>query len=347
MEQKTLAELTGQNINIAFADAVAIAQQLICEADVLCGAQPPFGPLTQESLAITDEGTVRCLHTASTPTVMEVALLMQSMLGRSQSLPGGLRYTISRAIHEVEAPPFESVGDFSRALERFEAGDRREQVASLYERARAGSARSADAVTVPSEADVSACPERRVRQQSATALRRQLREADQRFYEAHCQSSHAAQKAGKGHSRRAPIAACMIAGVALVAAGEIVHVQQPSRLVDATQAPPAETGMATSSFAEAVPQSAVTTTPLNASVRSSRSTAGPSAARRQTKARANGLTTQGRTTANKTAWKAAPHSPRKAVEDGSKQQHVKPRPERDKSDHGLLRIRFVWNNPFH
>src|SRR5690349_8241281 len=97
MESRTLAELTGQNIEIAFADAVAIAQQLICEPDVLRDAEPPYEALTLESVAVTAGGAVRCLHTASKPTVAEVGLLMQSLLRNSPSLPGGLLYTVSRA----------------------------------------------------------------------------------------------------------------------------------------------------------------------------------------------------------------------------------------------------------
>src|SRR4051812_39895609 len=148
MESRTLAELTGHNIEIAFADAVAIAQQLICEPDVFCDAQPPYEGLTLESVAVTADGMVRCLHTASTPTATEVGLLMQSLLRNSPSLPGGLRYTVSRAVHEVEAPPFESLEELSKALERFEAGDRREQIASLYQRAGDRSQSNADLVAV-------------------------------------------------------------------------------------------------------------------------------------------------------------------------------------------------------
>src|SRR4051812_22706566 len=129
MEQKTLAELFDRNVEIVFADAVAIAQQLICEPAVLGGAQAPYGPLTLESVAVTVEGAVRCLHTDATPTVVEVGLLLHDLLRRSQRVPGRLRYTVGRALHEVEAPPFESIQEFSSALERFEACDRREHLA--------------------------------------------------------------------------------------------------------------------------------------------------------------------------------------------------------------------------
>lgn len=355
MEPRTLAELTGQNIEIAFADAVAIAQQLICEPEVRRDAKPPYEALTLESIAVTADGAVRCLHTASTPTVSEVGLVMQRLLRNSPSLPGGLRYTVSRAIHEVEAPPFESVEDLSKALERFEAGDRREQIASLYQRAGAASeSNAAPASSVPSESG-SDQPERRTRQQSAASLRRQLREADQRFYESQLNTSQAHGPAEKGRSRRVPIAACMIAGVALVAAGEIAHVGQPARAMDARQPLPSpSSGVATTASADTLFEPAVATVPVTDSGKSPR----PAVSRKGTgrvpaNARTSGLTTQGRTAAATT--KAAPRRPsnafapstNKAAETRPKDEHNNPKSKPDKPDHGLLRIRFVWNNPFH
>jgi len=353
MEPRTLAELTGQNIEIAVADAVAIAQQLICEPDVLRDAQPPYEPLTMESVALTAEGAVRCLHTASTPTVTEVGLLMQSLLRSSPSLPGGLRYTVSRAIHEVEAPPFESVEDLSKALERFESGDRREQIASLYQRAKAASEPKAGLVTSAApESDASGSPERRVRQQSAASLRRQLRDADQRFYEAQLHASQAHGPAEKGRPRRVPIAACMIAGVALVAAGEFVHVGQPARVIDASQPLPPPSVIATTAPADALSEPAAAAVPVDTSEKSPR----PAVSRKgtgRTNTRASASTTRGRT-ATPTTTKAAPsrssnafaQSSRNAVETRRKDEHGKPKSKTEKPDHGLLRIRFVWDNPF-
>src|SRR3954447_6972006 len=182
MEMKTLAELVDQNVEISVADAVAVAQQLISDPDALGRAQAPYGPPTLESVGVTAGGTVRCLHTASTPTVVEVALVLQNLLGSSHRVPGRLRYTVSRALHEFEPPPFESAQDFSTALERFEAGDRREQVASLYKRAPAACPSDAGVVSLfaPSPS-VSTHAERRMHQRSAAELRRQLREADLRL----------------------------------------------------------------------------------------------------------------------------------------------------------------------
>lgn len=355
MEPRTLAELTGQNVEIAFADAVAIAQQLICDPDVGRDAQPPYAPLTLESVAVTKEGAVCCLHTASTPTVTEVGLVMQSLLRNSPSLPGGLRYTVSRAIHEVEAPPFESVEDLSKALERFEAGDRREQIASLYQRAGAQSESKANLVSsTASEAGTPDYPERRTRQQSAASLRRQLREADQRFYEAQLHASQAHGPAEKGRSRRVPIAACMVAGVALVAAGEMAHVGQPARAMDAGQPIPPPSVVATTASPDTLSEPVVATVPVNASEQSP----GPAASRKgtlRTNTRASASTTGRTATTTTTTTKPAPsrashaltQSSRKAVETRPKDEHSKPKSKPDKSDHGLLRIRFVWDNPFH
>jgi len=350
MEYKTLAELTGQNVEITVADAVAIAQQLICEPGPLCDARAPYGPLTLDNLAVTANGRVLCLHTALTPTVIEVGLVLQRMLVNSESLPGGLRYTVSRAVHEVEAPPFESTEDFSRALERFEAGDRREQLKSLYERARASSMLDGDVAS--SNATAPQTPgyaERRTRQQSAAVLRRQLRDADQRFYEAQCSSTPDSRKPGKSGTRRAPIAACMIVGVALVAAGEAVHVGQPARKADQGRPQPTELGVAASSPSNALPERAATAVPVTAPERSTRSAATHRGAVRPGTT-ANALAGPGRTFTAKAgpsrSVNAPTHASRKAPDDAAKPQHGKARPEGQKSDHGLLRIRFVWNNPF-
>jgi len=355
MEPRTLAELTDQKIEIAFADAVAIAQQLICEPDAVRDAQPPYAALTLESVAVTPDGMVHCLHKASPPTVTEVGLVMQSLLRHSPSLPGGLRYTVSRAIHEVEAPPFESAEDLSRALERFEAGDRREQVASLYQRASAASDPNAGVVSSPPpESWTSDYPERRTRQQSAASLRRQLRDADQRFYEAQLHGSQVDGLAEKGRSRRVPIAACMIAGFALVAAGEIAHVGRPARAMDTGQPLPPPPVLATTASADAPSEPVVANAavPINAAEKSPRPVVSPKGAGR-TNARASASTTQGRTatgvttkTAPRRSANAFTQSSRKAIGPRPKHDQSRPKSKPDKADHGLLRIRFVWDNPF-
>ncbi len=50
-------------------------------------------------------------------------------------MPGPLRYALARALHEVAAPPYDSLADFSRALRRFETGHRAAIVRGLHARA--------------------------------------------------------------------------------------------------------------------------------------------------------------------------------------------------------------------
>jgi hypothetical protein len=132
----TLADIRRLQIAIAPHEAVAIAQQLMHHDTGNPAARPPFGPLSLDTVAIDADGSVVCTHTDATPAVAEVALVLQRLLGQTEArVPGGMRYAIGRALHEVEAPPFDSRSDFSEALERFERGDRRAAVASLYARA--------------------------------------------------------------------------------------------------------------------------------------------------------------------------------------------------------------------
>ena len=348
MEHKTLAELMDQNVEIAVADAVAIAQQLICEPDVLAGAQAPYGPLTLESVAVTAEGAVLCLHTAATPTVIEVGAVLHNLLGSSQRVPGRLRYTVGRALHEVEAPPFESAQDFSTALERFEAGGRREQIASLYERARDTSASDAGVVSlfVP-KPSVSGHPERRTPQRSAAELRRQLREADLRLYEVQRLSKSDHHPVGTGRLRRAPIAACMVAGVALVAAGEFAYVGQHAPAPGASQSPP-PLEIATNTPADTESAPAVIAAPViapdvvNVPDLPPRPTVTRTGGRRPD-AKSRAVTTPSRTPVIHAS--AANRSTTPSPLPARKIDDPRPTRERDKSGRGL-RIRFVWDNPF-
>ena len=343
MEIKTLAELVNQNVEISVADAVAVAQQLISDPDALGEAQAPYGPPTLESVGVTAEGSVRCLHTAATPTVLEVGLVLHNLLGSSHRVPGRLRYTVSRALHEVEAPPFESAHDFSTALERFEAGDRREQVATLYERACAACPSDAVVSFFAPAPSVSAHAERRIHQRSAAELRRQLRDADLRLYEAQRLSTPAHRQVRKSRLRRAPIAACMVAGAALVAAGEMAQVGQRTSAPGASQPSPS-LEMATNVPADVGPEPTVTAaTPVKAPDVSPRPTTGHAGGQR-TDAKAHTANTRSRqkvTSAGAASRSTTPSRlpPRKADEPRSAK-------EREESDRGLLRIRFVWDNPF-
>ena len=88
-------------------------------------------------------------------------------------MPGGLRYTIARALLEVDVPPFDSLDDFSRDLARHEHGDRAGIVRRLLRASRL-SAVGARRYRRPIDGTCHA---------PATELRRALREADARLYE--------------------------------------------------------------------------------------------------------------------------------------------------------------------
>jgi hypothetical protein len=100
-------------------------------------------------------------------------MLLAEMLPHEGTVrvPGALRYTIARALSEVEAPPFASVVDLSAALSRHEQCDRVSVVRELYARA---ASKPPQRTATPVE--------RRRRTPSATTLRRQLREADEELF---------------------------------------------------------------------------------------------------------------------------------------------------------------------
>jgi hypothetical protein len=143
-ESVTIAEVTAQGVALTTAEALAIVQLLI-EASGNEDASPPYGPPLPENIVIRVDGSVTSRACAVTPTVFEVAILLDRLLPSGQpQVPGALRYTLGRALHEVAAPPFDSLDTFSQALRRFEAGARTEMVRGVFLRA---AAQEAGAVT--------------------------------------------------------------------------------------------------------------------------------------------------------------------------------------------------------
>ena len=130
----SLGELLDRGVVVQAHEAVAIVQQLIHDAPS-SGGSLPAGPPSVASVRLQNDGHAITPGCDVTPSVFEAALLLQSMLpvGAGQ-VPGALRYAVARGLLEVVAPPFESIGDFSRALERFERGDRRTAVRGLLNR---------------------------------------------------------------------------------------------------------------------------------------------------------------------------------------------------------------------
>jgi hypothetical protein len=132
----SLSDLRPLGVTLTTAEALAIAQSLFASsADDAC---PPFGPLSAGNIRLRGDGSVTSTACAATPTVLEAAILLEELLPDGQpQVPGALRYTLGRALHEVAAPPFDSLADFSGALRRFEQGERAAMVRGVYLRATA------------------------------------------------------------------------------------------------------------------------------------------------------------------------------------------------------------------
>ena len=163
----SIAELQKAGVTLEAGEAVAVTQQLIqslrsCSSAAL---EPPFGPPTVETVVLAADGSVGCIGCRATPAISEVAIFLDSLLSPgAMRVPGGLRYTIARALLEVDVAPFDSLDAFSEALARHERGDRGEIIRRLLQRSE-----SACAVATLTQAD------RRRPRTSASDLRRALR----------------------------------------------------------------------------------------------------------------------------------------------------------------------------
>lgn len=147
-ESLTVAEVSAQGVALTTAEALAIVQLLI-ETSGSEEARPPYGPPLPENILLRVDGSVTSRACAVTPTVFEMAILLDRLLPPGQpQVPGALRYTLGRALHEVPAPPFDSLETFSQALRRFEAGVRTEMVRGVFARAAAQEAGAATARAV-------------------------------------------------------------------------------------------------------------------------------------------------------------------------------------------------------
>ena len=143
---RSIAELRAQDVTFQPDEAVAIAQQLITacrgpqDADEV---QPPYGPPSIANVFVNDDGSVVCRGSTTAPAVSEVGIFLEALLPEGSSrVPGGLRFTIARALLNVDVPPFDSLDAFSRDLARHEHGGRADVVRGLL-------ARSAGCAAVP------------------------------------------------------------------------------------------------------------------------------------------------------------------------------------------------------
>ena len=117
----TLTALRDRGVSVEPHEAVAIVQQLI-HGEPRAGrgtAAAPPGPLAPDNVILSPDGWVETACDA-TPAVSEVALVLQAACADA-SMPGGLRYTVARALLDVDAPPFDSLDEFSEALQFFGA----------------------------------------------------------------------------------------------------------------------------------------------------------------------------------------------------------------------------------
>jgi Tol biopolymer transport system component len=240
MSAVSLAALRDAGVALLPHEAVAIAQLLIRHPDVSEPvAHAPYGPPTPESVEVEADGSVLCTCSATTPAVSEVAILLNALLPPEITrVPGGLRYAIGRALLEVEAPPFDSIEDFSRALARFERGDRREVVRGLVERSFTFAPAYADHSFSPAPAVITREPakpqpfvERRRAGPRADELRRQLRDADRQFYEALVVFDDDQEPRPVAPPRwRAPavVGAALAASIAIISVAQMVPRHRPA-----------------------------------------------------------------------------------------------------------------------
>ena len=206
----SLAELLRGGLVLGADEVVAIALQLI-NAPVDIPARPPFGPLAAARIRIGDDGLVRCTGCDATPTVAELAILLNDLLRETAHVPGGLRYAVARALHEVDAPPFDSLDAFAFALARYAPPRPHETLRRIVARS-----------------------DRR-RPIARGDLRLQLREADRRLYESQRRADDTTrQETGP----RGWLAAALLAGALTTIAAASVVGDRPFDMPPAP-APPA------------------------------------------------------------------------------------------------------------
>jgi TolA-binding protein len=170
---QSLRDMIDRGVELRHYEAVAIAQQVIALFNADETSEPRLGPPSLDNVRLGPDGSIVCSACATSPAVSEIAILLRAMLprGGTTRVPGALRYTIARALHEVEAPPFGSLGDLSSALMRQERLDRSVVLRGLYARA---------AATAPNV--VAMNRDRRRRAPSVSDLRLQLRDADEALF---------------------------------------------------------------------------------------------------------------------------------------------------------------------
>jgi hypothetical protein len=215
----SIAELQNRGILFQPGEAVAVAQLVIhsrrAAGNALRELTAPSGAPTTFNVYLEADGSVTCPPGDAAFTVWEVAVFLQALLphGRpgAPRVSGSLRYTIARALLEVDAPPFESIDEFSQALARHERGERTAIVRVLLERVLGESPATA---RLPSHFD------RRRAAPTVADLRHQLRQADTRLYEQQLAlkalSAMTTTRAHPRYRRAAAVAAGLAIALALI-----------------------------------------------------------------------------------------------------------------------------------
>jgi hypothetical protein len=160
-EQISISELLSLGTTPDAAEAVAVALALMRDRSSATSSSAPHEPLLPENVYLGSDGSVVC-RGCGTPAVSDVALFLRQLLPiGTAGVPGGLHYTIARALQDVDAPAFDSAEDFSTALARFQHGDSTQFLCGLLERARANAGVTLHASTELASATSTAARRRR------------------------------------------------------------------------------------------------------------------------------------------------------------------------------------------
>jgi hypothetical protein len=121
-----LSHVLARGVRLETHEAVALVRELLAH---------PCGIPTPENIQLGADGSASCISTDGMPSVASVADLLLTLLpAGTPNVPAPLRYAIARGLEAVEAPPFASLGEFSRTLERFEKGVSRDVLRGFLQR---------------------------------------------------------------------------------------------------------------------------------------------------------------------------------------------------------------------
>jgi hypothetical protein len=343
----TLGDLRARGVHLRADEAVAIAQQLLGGTAETRDDHPPYGLLSEETVAIDHDGRVYWCASAATPSAGEVGVFLHDLLEDSgSSMPGGLRYAIGRALREVEAPPFDSLDEFSATLRRFEKEPAAAVIARLHARSRRSTAIEK---YVPTQYRGS---ERRRRMPSSTELRRQLRDSDKRLYEASRTMPRIPGGARGQRMGRGPFTAGIVACSAIIAgglgySGGLAHRRTANSAPAPHRTVNAERVSASPQMVEAITATPLMTTtlPLPAGRPLDRSWHSPVTARASVRSRPAAQRPSTSMSRDTRTAQSVPASSRPDRGDGDRTRAGSQEQRRDDSG-VLLRLRFEWQNPF-